>query len=244
LKQNDGTIHELYVNEDNDSPEYSNLRVYAKGTYTQKISFASYSNSIWISSPPLQRRLIGRLNSNEDMNWILSFTFKRNAPDGQQTVSQLYLASVSALHKIQLIKILNSNTSTVASQSDPISIPDMYYPVVKVAAADNPVPRKSFPGRNVEVQWRSEDGVSWWVVRSPDDTAYINQTVNDGNTVGCQISAGDLDGFCMVTVSDNIVAGLTSLGIGSYGITAVYIFVRHFNFFYHIFFLLIKHLVF
>ncbi|OQR99194.1 hypothetical protein ACHHYP_07195 [Achlya hypogyna] len=252
LQQRDGTVQQLYTNSDTNSPAYAGLLVASTDTATQRVAFSSYSLDIWTSSPPLRRSLVAQINSTEPIKWIMSFTFTRAGPDGKQTVSLVYDQPMTPSHRDQLIRVLLAGGSVadparpsaaanatdlsvtsaagVAMASDtiavpPIVIPEFYTPVIKVGATSDPVARKSFIKRSVQLQRHSEDGVSWWVLTSPDDGANLGG--GQASIVHCfdEKAAPMKDGFCLVTVSDNIVNGLTSLGIGTYGITAAYIFV-------------------
>ncbi|ETV81095.1 hypothetical protein, variant 3 [Aphanomyces astaci] len=256
LVQADGTVQQLYINGDTNSDRFTGLNIKASDTVIQKTSYASYSNEIWASSPPLRRNLVARLNSTEMLQWSLRFSFTRDGPDGNQVVATSFEAEMTPMDRALLMNmVLNhgstadpvrvstshnattptthlvlstSNQTSISVTADTITMPSIriknfYTPVIKVGAQTNPVPRRNYMMRDLDIQRNAEDGVSWWVVRSPDPVG--NDKLN-GIAVKCFDGSGaDKDGFCLVTISDNIVAGLTTLGIGSYGLTAVYIFV-------------------
>ncbi|CAK4130885.1 unnamed protein product, partial [Aphanomyces euteiches] len=125
---------------------------------------------------------------------------------------------------------LGSNLTSVSLASDDIivapnaiRIKSFFNPVLKVPASSAVTPRTNYAKRDLSIQRNIEDGVSWWVINSTDASNRPGE--NDGLPINCQESPEDKDGFCLITVSDNIVSGLTKLGIGSYGLTAAYIFV-------------------
>ncbi|KAH9127267.1 hypothetical protein AeMF1_002400 [Aphanomyces euteiches] len=125
---------------------------------------------------------------------------------------------------------LGSNLTSVSLASDDIivapnaiRIKSFFNPVLKVPASSAVTPRTNYAKRDLSIQRNVEDGVSWWVINSTDASNRPGE--NDGLPINCQESPEDKDGFCLITVSDNIVSGLTKLGIGSYGLTAAYIFV-------------------
>ncbi|KDO27684.1 hypothetical protein SPRG_20361 [Saprolegnia parasitica CBS 223.65] len=253
LQQLDGTVQQLYASGDTNSPAYAGLQITSTDTATQKIAFASYSQNIWTSTPPMRRNLVAQINSTEPIKWLLSLTFTRSGPDGKQTVSLTFDQMMTPAHRTQFISVLLADGSTadpvkgnsssnvtglsphsgasIAVDADtitapPIVIAQFYTPVLKVGATSDPVARGSFVKRSILLQRNSEDGVSWWAVSSPDDVAYGSLDVGDAARVSCADPLSPMkDGLCLVTVSDNIVNGLTSLGIGTYGITAAYIFV-------------------
>ncbi|RHY15619.1 hypothetical protein DYB32_010739, partial [Aphanomyces invadans] len=250
LVQQDGTLQQFYANGDTNSDKYTGLNIKASDTVIQKNSYASYSNDVWASSPPLRRNLVARINSTETLKWSLRLTFTRDGPEGNQVVSTSFEKDLTPMDRVLLMNmVLNkgstadpvrtppssnstlvlstTNQTSISITTDTITMPSIriaqfYSPVLKVGASTNPVVRSLYAMRDVEVQRNAEDGVSWWVLRSPDPAG------NSKNGIAVQCfdrSGADKDGFCVITISDNIVTGLTKLGIGSYGLTAVYIFV-------------------
>ncbi|RHY17108.1 hypothetical protein DYB32_010573 [Aphanomyces invadans] len=130
--------------------------------------------------------------------------------------------------------------------SEVLIIPAMYPPVLNVPAANSPTARAPYIPRAIQVpsssmsdhhepvrqiQRSTEVSGSFWTLSSADSIAYANRVaynqccrarlVDNSTTIACEVQ-----GLCFVIVSDNIVAGLKTLGIGTYGLTATYVFVR------------------
>ncbi|KAF0710187.1 Aste57867_5638 [Aphanomyces stellatus] len=266
LLQQDGTFQQFYTNGDTNSQTYAGLGVKLSDTVTQKNTFESYSKDVWISSPPLRRALVARINSTESLQWTMKLTFTRDGPDGRQTVSSTFNKLLTPVDRSYLLNMLltqgstadparpvvsssantattnsspaatapvltaNSSATTVSLMASPdtiaanlIRIPQFYSPVLHVGASSDPTAKVNYALRDLTVARTSEDGVSWWVIMSPDLSS--SQAERSGIQIKCKNSKTDKDGFCLVTISDNIVYGLTKLGIGTYGLTAVYIFV-------------------
>ncbi|RHZ04841.1 hypothetical protein DYB37_005503 [Aphanomyces astaci] len=228
LLQPDGTFQQLYNSEENESPLTTKVVVANVETLVQQVSFMEYSNDMWSSSPPLRRRLMTRLNSTEGIQWRMTITLKRAAPDGQQIVAYDMVTSITPSQRAKLMRMMDvslTDESTANSMSSGIlTIPDMYPPVLNVPAATPPTAREPYLPRAIQIQRSTEASGSFWTLSSADAWAYGNpstDSIENATMVQCQVR-----GFCFFVVSDNIVAGLTTLGIGTYGITATYVFVR------------------
>ncbi|ETV81763.1 hypothetical protein, variant 2 [Aphanomyces astaci] len=227
LLQPDGTFQQLYNSEENESPLTTKVVVANVETLVQQVSFMEYSNDMWSSSPPLRRRLMTRLNSTEGIQWRMTITLKRAAPDGQQIVAYDMVTSITPAQRTKLMRMMDvslTDESTANSMSSGIlTIPDMYPPVLNVPAATPPTARGPYLPRAIQIQRSTEASGSFWTLSSADAWAYGNpstDSIDNATMVQCQVR-----GFCFFVVSDNIVAGLTTLGIGTYGITATYVFV-------------------
>ncbi|KDO31715.1 hypothetical protein SPRG_03633 [Saprolegnia parasitica CBS 223.65] len=227
LVQSDGTFQQLYT-KSNTNPASKLVFTSAIETYAQDIVFASYSDNLWSSSPPLRRKLMEKLNSTDAIQWKLTLTFTRPAPQGQQAVSHTWLQNVTAPQRQLMSTMMNVDVAAQASYaggtSAALRIPNMYPSVLNVAATSSPQVRAPFLLRTIEIQRFSEaSSGSYWSLVSLDTFAYANASlpVSNATAISCPASAG----FCLITVSDNIVPGLNSIGIGSYGITATYVFV-------------------
>ncbi|OQR98286.1 hypothetical protein ACHHYP_08922 [Achlya hypogyna] len=230
LIQTDGTFQLLYTSESNTNPAYPATFASAAETYAQQVSFASYSSNLWSSSPPLRRGLIEKLKSTDEIQWKLTFTFVRAAPAGQQAVTYTVLQNVTASQRQLMAVMMDTSTAVrktaTGSASDNLTLPAFYPSVLNVAAATPPVARAPFLARSIQLGRLQEDSVgSYWSMVSIDATAYNDSASKSPLTNTTTITCPSSQGFCLVTVSDNIVAGLNTLGIGSYGITATYIFV-------------------
>ncbi|RHY93160.1 hypothetical protein DYB35_002051 [Aphanomyces astaci] len=226
LLQPDGTFQQLYNSEENESPLTTKVVVANVETLVQQVSFMEYSNDMWSSSPPLRRRLMTRLNSTEGIQWRMTITLKRAAPDGQQIVAYDMVTSITPSQRAKLMRMMDvslTDESTANSMSSGIlTIPDMYPPVLNVPAATPPTAREPYLPRAIQIQRSTEASGSFWTLSSADAWAYGNpstDSIENATMVQCQVR-----GFCFFVVSDNIVAGLTTLGIGTYGITATYVF--------------------
>ncbi|OQS07900.1 hypothetical protein THRCLA_00109 [Thraustotheca clavata] len=223
LIQTDGTFQLLYNGESNTNPEYSSPLTTVLESEVQQISFMPYSNDLWHSTPPLRRQLIQKLNSPDTIQWKMSFTFTRAAPQGQQSVTYDIVQNVTELQRKSMIAMMNVSSLSNNDISEFLTIPMFYPAVLNVGAATIPAARPPFIARTIQIQRFTEvSSGSYWVVSSLDSFAYDNQSTSDlgknSNLISCPT-----EGFCLVTVSDNIVAGLNTLGIGSYGITATYV---------------------
>ncbi|EQC32412.1 hypothetical protein, variant [Saprolegnia diclina VS20] len=227
LVQSDGTFQQLYTSQSNTNPASKLIFTSAIETYAQDIAFASYSNNLWSSSPPLRRKLIEKLNSTDVIQWKMTLTFSRPAPQGQQAVTYSWLQNVTAPQRQLMAVMMNVDVASQASYeigtSATLRISNMYPSVLNIAATAPPHVRAPFLLRTIEIRRFAEaSSGSYWSLVSLDTFAYTNATpVSNATAISCPASAG----FCLITVSDNIVPGLNSIGIGSYGITATYVFV-------------------
>ena len=216
LESRSQLVHTLFENKNSGSSAFD-LKVYATETFTQRILFSASSQSIWTSSPPQRQQLAQQLSSDADLEWSLELVLTRDGPEGHQVVNYNINAPLKGDHRQQLSAAVNSTDSV----TDPIVIDAFYIPVLKVSATKGADARRSFSSRRVELRKYTDPTSSWWELSSIDSKAYddIGEFDPDDH-VECLIG-----GLCFVTVSENIVTGLSDLGIGAYGITAVYIFV-------------------
>lgn len=207
VQDTQGTINELYNNEDINSPSFSDLNKNTDSSSVQSVAFDSFSRTVWSMSPPRVDQLITQLNSSEALNWTMTLTFTRPGPTDYQTISKSYLAGMTSAHRKALITMMQSNTSNVT----PIVVENMLPPVLQLTATSGVLTR-STTLRPVQVAKHTQGSATWWSVE-PDNSEEKDDY------------CGSDTPFCIISVSDNIVQGLTSLGIGTYGITAVYVFV-------------------
>ncbi|RHY69350.1 hypothetical protein DYB34_004108 [Aphanomyces astaci] len=171
LLQPDGTFQQLYNSEENESPLTTKVVVANVETLVQQVSFMEYSNDMWSSSPPLRRRLMTRLNSTEGIQWRMTITLKRAAPDGQQIVAYDMVTSITPSQRAKLMRMMDvtlTDESTANSMSSGIlTIPDMYPPVLNVPAATPPTAREPYLPRAIQDEARLFETLIR-VLRSPE----------------------------------------------------------------------------
>ena len=210
-----GVVHTLYENRDTARDEF-NIQTYRKDTYTQRLVYSSFAADIWTSSPPQRSGLITELQSNSsNVEWFVELEMHRPGPEGHQTVNYEFTKSIERNER----ELLATAVNTTALVSEEITIAGLYNPVLEVSATSGARAFNGFAPRGVSLQKRTEDGVSWWVLTSLDSDAYADD-IEETDRLQCET-----EGLCFATLSLNIVTGLSGLGIGAYGITAVYIFV-------------------
>ncbi|TMW60226.1 hypothetical protein Poli38472_000268 [Pythium oligandrum] len=218
LEDSRGTVNRLYSGTDINSPDYEGDQI-ADGAAIQRVTFDTFSRETWASSPPNIERLVTQLKSNESLWWILMMSFNRPGPTDHQAVDTTFRVPVSETHRANLTSMIQlaSNNKT-EKEATAIRIDSILPPVVQLTATDG-VFRRSRVLRSVNITKHSVQGSSWWAVTP----ILRNETevIRDNDKEYCDTATP----FCVIAVSDNIVQGLTTLGIGSYGISAVYFFV-------------------
>jgi hypothetical protein len=209
-----GTLSSLYTNSDINSPKYK-INRNTDGAAVQRVEFDTFSRDIWMTSPPRVNQLVSQLQSTEALNWTIAFTFERPGPADNQEVKITYLAPMSEDHRNELIPMIKQNVDDSAATVaiDPIKIKDLFPPIIQLTATDG-ILNRSTTMRSINITKHTQEGVSWWDVRPANSSSYKRDDY-------CNVTAP----FCLIVVSDNIVDGLNSLGVGSYGLTAVYVFV-------------------
>lgn len=210
-----GLTNILYDNRDIGSTETS-INLFTEDKFVERISFTSFSENVWPSSPPQRQSLGKQINGTADVQWLVELDMTRNGPEGHQVAKYSISRPISIPERQSLVNILNSDGPASAI----LEIKELYVPLLGVTATSGAFPQKPFAPRTLFIQRRSQGESSWWVLSSDNANAY-NSTVSDTLKVDC-----DEDIICWVTLSDNIVTGLSDIGIGAYGITAVYLFVR------------------
>ncbi|KAF1329821.1 Piezo-type mechanosensitive ion channel component 2, partial [Globisporangium splendens] len=209
-----GTLSSLYTNSDINSPKFKISRN-TDGAAVQRVEFDTFSRDIWTTSPPRVNQLVSQLQSTEALNWTIAFTFERPGPADNQEVKITYLAPMSDDHRNELIPMIKQNVddSDATVAIDPIKIKDLFPPIIQLTATDG-ILNRSTTMRSINITKHTQEGVSWWDVRPANSSTFKRDDY-------CNVTAP----FCLIVVSDNIVDGLNSLGVGSYGLTAVYVFV-------------------
>lgn len=112
--------------------------------------------------------------------------------------------------------------------SNVIEITNFYFPVLQVTPTRGVIARTDYALRNVYLTKENDQaGITWWTLTSSDARAYTDEN-STKDKISCpeqQRSSSASAGFCFASVSENVVSGLSEIGIGAYGITAAYIFV-------------------
>lgn len=215
ITDSQGTLSTLYSNSDINSPAYA-ISQNTDGASVQRVEFDTFSREIWTSSPPRVNQLVAQLQSTETLNWTLAFTFERPGPTDNQEVKVNYGVRMTDDHRNDLIPMIKQSVDdrTDAKTTIPaIQVDSFFPPTIQLTATDG-VLRRSLTMLSVNVTKHALDGASWW--------SLLPFLVTESTKESCRSTANP---FCLIVVSDNIVDGLTSLGIGSYGLTAVYVFV-------------------
>ncbi|KAG6622614.1 Piezo-type mechanosensitive ion channel component 2 [Phytophthora cinnamomi] len=205
------TMNQLYSNSDSNSPSCK-VGLNTDSASVQCVEFDVFSSDVWTLSPPRMDLLVTQLQSTQALNWTIEFTFTRPGPTNDEVISSTYSVRMTDEHRNALIPMIkqtvnDDDSSTLAS----IQV-DNLFPVVLQLTASSGVLRRSTEMRSVAVTKHGLDGSTWWT---------ITPVIGKSGTNYCSAAYP----FCVVTVSDRIVQGLTTLGISSYGLTAVYIFV-------------------
>lgn len=212
-----GTLSKLYSNSDINSPTFK-INKNTDGAAVQRLEFDTFSREIWTSSPPRISQLVAQLQSTEALNWTMEFTFERPGPTDNQEVKISYGVVMTDDHRNDLIPMIKQTVSDsdddAANRAIPAIRVDAFFPPIIQLTATEGVLRRALTMRSVNVTKHALDGTRWWSLVPFDPTGSTKENY-----------CSDANPFCLIVVSDNIVDGLNSLGIGSYGITAVYIFV-------------------
>lgn len=205
------TMNQLYSNSDSNSPSCE-VDMNTESASVQCIEFDIFSYEGWDLSPPRLNLLVTQLQSTQALNWTITFTFTRPGPKNEETISGKYSVKMTDEHRNALIPMVKQTvTNDDSATLSPIRI-DNLYPAVVQLTANSGVLQRSTQMRSVAVMKHAADGSTWWT---------IEPIVTSSDTNYCSSSYP----FCIVAISDKIVQGLTTLGISSYGLTAVYIFV-------------------
>lgn len=214
ITDSQGTLSTLYTNSDINSPTYK-INRNTDGAAVQRVEFDTFSREIWTSSPPRVNQLVGQLQSTEVLNWTIGFTFERPGPTDNQEVKVTYGVPMTDDHRNELIPMIKQNVDDADAKTaiDAIQVNAFFPPIIQLTATQG-ILNRSLTMRSVNVTKHTQDGTSWWSVL-PFDTSKSKKEDYCTKT----------NPFCLIVVSDNIVDGLNSLGIGSYGLTAVYVFV-------------------
>ncbi|TYZ68687.1 hypothetical protein PybrP1_006620 [[Pythium] brassicae (nom. inval.)] len=211
-----GTLSKLYSNSDINSPTFA-LSRNTDGAAVQRLEFDAFSREVWASSPPRVNQLVAQLQSTEALNWTMEFAFERPGPTDNQNVKVTYSAPLTEAHRNDLIPMIKQRVDdAVGGATIPAIRVDSFFPPILQLTATAGVLRRSLTLRALNVSKHALDGVTWWSVLPLNGTTAAAAKEN---------YCSGANPFCLVVVSDNIVDGLNALGVGSYGLTAVYVFV-------------------
>ncbi|KAG7376668.1 hypothetical protein PHYPSEUDO_012938 [Phytophthora pseudosyringae] len=205
------TMNQLYSNSDSNSPSCK-VDINTDSASVQCVEFDVFSNDLWALSPPRLDLLVTQLQSTQALNWTITFTFKRPGPTADEVISATYSVRMTDEHRNALIPMIKQTVTDGDSTTLSSIQIDSLFPAVVQLTANSGVLKRSTEMRSVAVSKHASDGSTWWT---------IGPVVNSSGTNYCSSEYP----FCIVAVSDRIVQGLTTLGISSYGLTAVYIFV-------------------
>lgn len=205
------TMNQLYSNSDSNSPSCK-VDLNTDSASVQCVEFDVFSNGVWGLSPPRRDLLVTQLQSTEALNWTITFTFTRPGPTDDEVISATYSVRMTDEHRNALIPMIKQTVTEDGSTTLSSVQVDNLFPAVVQLTANSGVLQRSTEMRSVAVTKHSSDGSTWW---------NIEPVVGSSGTNYCSAAYP----FCIVAVSDRIVQGLTTLGISSYGLTAVYIFV-------------------
>lgn len=213
ITDSQGTLSTLYLNSDINSPTYK-IDKNTDGASVQRVEFDTFSREIWTTSPPRVNQLVTQLQSTEPLNWTLQFTFERPGPTDNQEVKMNYGVHMTDDHRNDLIPMIKQSVNDADAKTTilAIQVDNFFPPIIQLTATDG-VLRRSLTMLSVNVTKHALDGSTWWSLLPFLQTESTKKYCSVANP------------FCLIVVSDNIVDGLTSLGIGSYGLTAVYVFV-------------------
>ncbi|CAI5731999.1 unnamed protein product [Hyaloperonospora brassicae] len=205
------TMNELYSSSDSNSPSCE-VDLNTDSASTQCIEFDVFSNNMWGLSPPRMDLLVTQLQSTKTLKWAITFAFTRPGPTDRKVITAKYSTRVTDEHRNALIPMIKQTLTDDESTTLPSVQIDDLLPAVVQLTASNGVLRRSTEMRSVTISKHSLGGSTWWniePIKSSRGSNYCSATYP----------------FCIVAVSDRIVQGLTTLGISSYGLTAVYVFV-------------------
>lgn len=211
-----GTRSTLYSNSDHNSPTFA-INRNTDGASVQRLEFDAFSREVWSSSPPRINQLVAQLQSTEVLNWTMEFAFERPGPTDNQNVRVTYSTELTEAHRNDLIPMIKQRVDDADGDATiPAIRIDRFFPPILQLTATEGVLRRSLTMRALNVSKHALDGVTWWSVLPLNGTTAAAAKEN---------YCSDTMPFCLVVVSDNIVDGLNALGVGSYGLTAVYVFV-------------------
>ncbi|KAL4140586.1 hypothetical protein PRNP1_014867 [Phytophthora ramorum] len=205
------TMNQLYSNRDTNSPSCK-VDLNTDSASVQCVEFDVFSYDVWALSPPRTDLLVTQLQSTQALNWTISFTFTRPGPTNDEVISATYSVKMTDEHRNALIPMIKQTVSDDGGETLASIQVDNLFPAVLQLTASSGVLQRSTKMRSVAITKHASDGSTWWniePVASSSGTSYCSATYP----------------FCVVAVSDRIVQGLTTLGISSYGLTAVYVFV-------------------
>ncbi|RLN88179.1 hypothetical protein BBJ28_00009641 [Nothophytophthora sp. Chile5] len=211
IEDEQATINQLYSNSDSNSPSCK-VDMNTDSASVQCVELDVFSHDVWALSPPRMDLLVTQLQSTEVLNWTMTFTFTRPGPTDDEVISATYSVGMTADQRNAMIPMIKQtvNDDDGATLSA-IQVDDLYPAVLQLTASDG-VLQRSTAMRSVGVTKHTSEGSTWWTIEPVIDSSTSNYCSADYP-------------FCIVAVSDRIVQGLTTLGISSYGLTAVYVFV-------------------
>lgn len=209
-----GTLNQLYTNSDNNSPDYG-IDLNTEGATVQRIEFDIFSHDIWTISPPRVDELVTQLQSTEELSWTVKFSFERPGPTDYEDIDASYSQKITTAQRNALIPMIKQTLNDDKNVTLPsITVDELFPPIVQLTAKSGVLNRATVK-RSVNVtKHTSSAGETWWTLEP-----LVNATSTETNY--CTTSTP----FCLIAVSDKIVQGLSTLGIDSYGLTAVYVFV-------------------
>ncbi|KAL3669608.1 hypothetical protein V7S43_004993 [Phytophthora oleae] len=206
------TMNQLYSNSDSNSPSCK-VDLNTDSASVQCVEFDVFSSDVWALSPPRMDLLVTQLQSTQALNWSITFKFTRPGPTNDEVISATYSVKMTDEHRNALIPMIKQTVADDDGSTTQSSIQiDQLFPAVVQLTASSGVLQRSTEMRSVGVTKHASDGFTWWT---------IEPVVGSSGSNYCSTAYP----FCIVAVSDRIVQGLTTLGISSYGLTAVYIFV-------------------
>lgn len=209
-----GTLNQLYSNSDNNSPNYAIDRN-TDGATVQRIEFDNFSHDVWTISPPRMDQLVSQLQSTEALNWTISFAFERPGPTDYEDIDASYSLTITSAQRNALIPMLKQTLNDDENVTlSAITVDGLFPPIVQLTAKSGVLDRSTTMRAVNVTKHSSSAGETWWTLEP-----VVNATAGSDN-----YCASDKP-FCLIAVSDKIVQGLSTLGIDSYGLTAVYVFV-------------------
>lgn len=218
VEDQQGTLNQLYSNSDSNSPNYA-INRNTDGATVQRVEFDTFSRDVWTISPPRMNQLVEKLQSTSELNWTISFTFDRPGPTDYEEIDVSYSRAITDAQRNALIPMIKQTLNDDENVTlAPISVEALFPPIVQLTAKDGVLDR-STTRRAVNVtKHSSSSGETWWTLEPIAGNSTNSTTAADSY-------CSDNTPFCLIAVSDKIVQGLTTLGIDSYGLTAVYVFV-------------------
>ncbi|KAE8912383.1 hypothetical protein PF005_g16710 [Phytophthora fragariae] len=205
------TMNQLYSNSDSSSPSCK-VDLNTDSASVQCVEFDVFSSDVWALSPPRMDLLVTQLQSTQALNWTIEFTFTRPGPTTDEVISSKYSVAMTDEHRNALIPMIKQTVTDEESSTAASIQVDSLFPAVLQLTANSGVLQRSTEMRSVAVTKHASGGSTWWT---------ITPVIGKSGTNYCSAAYP----FCVVAVSDRIVQGLTTLGISSYGLTAVYVFV-------------------